>query len=279
MIRATQADRAEVVAFLRRHLPIAMFPLANLHRHGMAGGHPRAMAFWLRKDRGAITDAAAISDAGFLFPVCPTHPWADLRAAMQGSRVAAILGEAGQVTGLRAAFGLTDAAGHATTEPHYDLPLADLVMPEVAGLTLHPLADAPRDLVIRWRHAYLVETMLGQEANVDATAIKDIDSYLAADSHRVLFDGDTPVAMTGFNAVLPDAVQIGGVYTPPQLRARGLARRAVALHLAQARAAGVTRAILFAASAAASTAYQAIGFRRIGTFAIVLHAEPQVVHG
>ncbi len=279
MIRATQADRAEVVAFLRRHLPIAMFPLANLHRHGMAGGHPRAMAFWLRKDRGAITDAAAISDGGFLFPVCPTQPWADLRAAMQGSRVAAILGEAGQVTGLRAALGLEQAAGHATTEPHYDLPLADLVMPEVAGLTLHPLADAPRDLVIRWRHAYLVETMLGQEANVDATAIKDIDSYLAADSHRVLFDGDTPVAMTGFNAVLPDAVQIGGVYTPPDLRSRGLARRAVALHLAQARAAGVTRAILFAASAAASTAYQAIGFRRIGTFAIVLHAEPQVVHG
>ena len=279
MIRATQADRAEVVAFLRRHLPIAMFPLANLHRHGMAGGHPRAMAFWLRKDRGAITDAAAISDGGFLFPVCPTQPWADLRAAMQGSRVAAILGEAGQVTGLRAALGLEQAAGHATTEPHYDLPLADLVMPEVAGLTLRPLADAPRDLVIRWRRAYLLETMFGQEANVDATAIKDIDSYLAADSHRVLFDGDTPVAMTGFNAVLPDAVQIGGVYTPPQLRARGLARRAVALHLAQARAAGVTRAILFAASAAASTAYQAIGFRRIGEFAIVLHAEPQVVHG
>ena len=279
MIRATLADRAEVAGFLHHHLPIAMFPLAKLHRHGMAGGHPRAMSFWLRKDRGAITDAAAISDAGFLFPVCPSQPWADLRAAMQGSRVAAILGEAGQVTGLRAALGLEQAAGHATTEPHYDLPLTGLVMPDTDGFTLRPLADAPRDLVIRWRRAYLLETMLGQESDVDATAIKDIDSYLAADSHRVLFDGDTPVAMTGFNAVLPDAVQIGGVYTPPGLRSRGLARRAVALHLAQARAAGVTRAILFAASAAASTAYQAIGFRRIGTFAIVLHAEPQVVHG
>ncbi|WP_424177443.1 GNAT family N-acetyltransferase [Yoonia sp. TsM2_T14_4] len=279
MIRATLADRAEVAGFLRRHLPIAMFPLANLHRHGMAGGHPRAMSFWLCKDRGAITDIAAISDGGSLFPVCPTHPWADLRAAMQGSAVCAILGDAAQVTGLRAALGLEQAAGYATTEPHYDLPLTDLVMPDTDGFTLRPLVDAPRDLVIGWRRAYLSETMLGQENDMDATAIKDIDSYLAVDSHRVLFDGDTPVAMTGFNAVLHDAVQIGGVYTPPGLRSRGLARRAVALHLAQARAVGVSRAILFAASAAASTAYQAIGFRRIGAFAIVLHAEPQVVHG
>ncbi|WP_322890312.1 GNAT family N-acetyltransferase [Yoonia sp. 76] len=279
MIRATLADRAEVEDFLRHHLQIAMFPLANLHRHGMAGGHPRAMAFWLRKDGGAITDVAAITDGGFLFPVCPTHPWADLRVAMQGSAIAAILGEAGQVTSLRAALGLESAAGHATTEPHYDLSLADLVMPDTAGFTLRPLAHAPRDLVIGWRRAYLLETMFGQESDVDATAIKDIDSYLAADSHRVLCDGDTPVAMTGFNAVLPDAVQIGGVYTPPDLRSRGHARRAVALHLAQARASGVTRAILFAATASASKAYAAIGFRRIGAFGIVLHAEPQVVHG
>ncbi len=279
MIRATLADRAEVEGFLRHHLQIAMFPLANLHRHGMAGGHPRAMAFWLRKAGGAITDIAAITEAGFLFPVCPTHPWAELRDAMRGSPVAAILGEAGQVTSLRAVLGLDSAAGHVTTEPQYDLTLADLVMPETDGLTLRPLADAPRDLVIGWRRAYLLETMLAQETNVDATAIRDIDSYLAADSHRVLFDGDTPVAMTGFNAVLPDAVQVGGVYTPPGSRSRGLARRAVALHLAQARATGVTRAILFAATASASKAYAAIGFRRIGTFAIVLHAKPQVVHG
>ena len=211
MIRATQADRAEIVAFLRRHLPIAMFPLANLRHHGMAGGHPRAMAFWLRNKEGMITDIAAMTDAGFLFPVCPTQPWADLRAAVQGHRVAAILGEAAQVAGLRMGLGLQGAPGYAATEPHYDLRLADLVIPPTDGLTLHPLADAPRDLVIGWRHAYLRETMLGQESAMEATAIKDIDSYLAADSHRVLFDGDTPVAMTGFNAVLPDAVQIGGV--------------------------------------------------------------------
>jgi GNAT superfamily N-acetyltransferase len=279
MIRATLADRAEVEGFLRRHIQIAMFPLANLQRHGMAGGHPRAMSFLLRRLKGAITDVAAMTEGGFMFPVCPTHPWADLRDSMQGNRITAILGEAAQVAGLRTAFRLTEAAAHATTEPLYDLRLADLVMPHVDRFTLRPLADARRDLVIGWRRAYLIETMLGQGNEVDATAIKDIDSYLAADSHRVLYEGDAAVAMTGFNAVLPDAVQVGGVYTPPALRSRGLARRAVALHLAQARDAGATRATLFAASAPASKAYEAIGFRRIGSFAIVLHEKPQVVHG
>ena len=120
MIRATLADRAVVAGFLRRHLPIAMFPLANLHRHGMAGGHPRAMSFWLRKAGGAITDVAAMTDGGFLFPVCPSQPWADLRAAMQGSRVAAILGEAGQVTGLRAALAAAPAAPDAAPTPSGD---------------------------------------------------------------------------------------------------------------------------------------------------------------
>ena len=111
------------------------------------------------------------------------------------------------------------------------------------------------------------------------TAVKDTVRYNEADSHRVLYDGDAPVAMTGFNATLPEAVQIGGVYTPPELRARGLARRAVAMHLDQARSAGVDHAILFAASAQACRAYEAIGFKRTGTFTILVFEEPQVIHG
>ncbi len=75
--------------------------------------------------------------------------------------------------------------------------------------------------------------------------------------------------MTNFNAALPAIVQVGGVYTPPDFRGQGYARRAVALHLEQAREAGVREAILFAANPAASRAYEAIGFTQIGGYRIV----------
>ncbi len=61
--------------------------------------------------------------------------------------------------------------------------------------------------------------------------------------------------------------------TPPELRGRGYARAAVALHLAEARDAGVPRAILFAANEAAARAYRAIGFRPGGYMRMMLFRE------
>ncbi len=89
-------------------------------------------------------------------------------------------------------------------------------------------------------------------------------------------DGDTPLAMTGFNARLPDIVQVGGVYTPPDLRGRGHARRAVALHLAAARDAGIRRATLFSGSDMASRAYRSIGFRQIGDWTLLIFRNKEV---
>ena len=89
-----------------------------------------------------------------------------------------------------------------------------------------------------------------------------------------MIDGK-PVAMTGFNARLPEVVQIGGVYTPPELRGNGYAKLAVALHLIEARTAGATRAVLFAASESAARAYIAIGFQPAGQFSLLLFTNPK----
>ena len=77
---------------------------------------------------------------------------------------------------------------------------------------------------------------------------------------------------TAFNATLPDCVQVGGVFTPPELRGRGHGRAVVAASLEIARSEGVTRSILFTdeANAPARRAYEAIGFREIGRYGIVL---------
>jgi len=77
-----------------------------------------------------------------------------------------------------------------------------------------------------------------------------------------------------FNAMLPEMVQIGGVWTPAEFRGRGYARALVAGSLAAAREQGVRRAVLFAnpANAAARAAYLAIGFEIVGDYGLVLLA-------
>ena len=104
-------------------------------------------------------------------------------------------------------------------------------------------------------------------------------TYEAARSGGGLFvaeSGGALVAMTSFNARLPEMVQVAGVYTPPALRSRGYAQCVVAGHLIAARTAGVKRATLFtrAANLAAQAAYRGIGFNSIGDYALIVFAEP-----
>lgn len=113
----------------------------------------------------------------------------------------------------------------------------------------------------------------------DKKAVEDIETYAAADSHRALDEGETPVAMTGFNAVLPQTVQIGAVYTPPLDRSRGLARRAVTLHLHEAKQRGVTDLVLCAASPQVCKEYEAIGFARTVNYTVLVYEYPQVIYG
>ncbi|MEM9787894.1 MAG: GNAT family N-acetyltransferase [Pseudomonadota bacterium] len=278
MILATEADRPAIEAFLQQHIATSMFPLSNLRRYGMAGGHPRAVRFWCRWREGALTDVLTVSEEGMVFPQCPTGPWGAARVVLAGVGVRGILGDGAQVAALHAALGLPTDPPMNEEEPHYELQLNDLCMPDVAGFSLVPLAEAPRDLVVNWRAAFREEVLTMRSEDYLASARRDIDGYLEADTHRVLYQAGQPVAMTGFNATLSDTVQIGGVYTPPDLRSRGLARRAVAMHLSEARERGVNRAVLSAASPQASRAYEAIGFRPIGTFTILVYDEPRVVH-
>jgi GNAT superfamily N-acetyltransferase len=280
VILATEADRPAIEAFLRQHITTSMFPLSNLRRYGMAGGHGRAMSFWLNWRDGRISDALGVSDEGFLFPQCPTGPWGEIAVMLAGRSVKGILGSGDQVAALRWSLALDpDAKALDKTDPQFTLPLQRLVIPDAAGFSLVPLDAAFRDIATRWRAAYITEVMQVPGEDPETKAVQDVESYIAADTHRVLLRDGSPVAMTGFNAHLPEAVQIGGVYVPPELRRQGLARRAVALHLAEARAKGGGMAVLFAASDHASRAYEAIGFRRVGDFSVLVYEHPQVIHG
>lgn len=274
MIKATDADRAQIEAFLGKNVATMMFPWSNLIRFGMGGDHDRAMTFWMAGE-DEVTDLCAITGGGMVMPYCPNLP-EEAAAVLRGRPVSGLLGETSSIEGIRSALGLGPAQLD-SKEPHFDLDLSDLFMPETGGLSLHPLDHAPKDLVTAWRAAFSVESLSVAPEVATKKAVADIDGYLKVDSHRVLYDGDTPVAMTGFNATVPGVVQIGGVYTPPPMRRRGYARKAVALHLTEARDQGVSRSILCAANEPAARAYRAIGFRQIGEFSVVVYDTPQHV--
>jgi predicted GNAT family acetyltransferase len=88
----------------------------------------------------------------------------------------------------------------------------------------------------------------------------------------LLEDRGQPVATSSFNTAIAEAVQIGGVWTPPELRRRGYGRAVVAASLGSARAGGATAAILFTGvdNLPAQRAYQALGFSRIGDYRLLL---------
>lgn len=270
MIRATPVDRPEIEAFLAPDAERAMFPLNNLSHHGMSGGHPFAVTMWLTRHNGRITDVLTQTESGMVMPFLPSQDYAAAARVLHGRAVSSIIGTRDWARGVEAATGLTTAAKSLDhDEPHFALTLDAMTLPTGPGQIM-PLAMAPPDTIKAWMLDYELNTLNTPPHMAQQEAEEDYTRYTTTGSHVVLMDGDTPLAMTGFNAQLPHIVQIGGVYTPPPLRGQGHARRAVALHLALARTRGVQRATLFSANAYAALAYRALGFRQIGDWSLIL---------
>jgi RimJ/RimL family protein N-acetyltransferase len=281
MIReAGPEDRAALEALLLRRIEGAMFPLSNLRAHGLGRGDFatadfRASRFWLVDGQGVV----GVNRRGMLMALLEDDAdLSGLRAALAGCLVTGAVGPVASVRQVLVALGLEAVPKRLDRdEPGFSLELTKLRVPDRTGARLVPASDALRDVLIAWRAEYQSEVLGTVGAEAEERAAEDIAGFNAEGSHRVLLVEAEPVAMTGFNARLPEIVQVGGVYTPTALRGRGYARLAVALHLAEARDAGVGRAVLFAASDAAARAYLGIGFRPSLEFALVLLTDPATV--
>lgn len=114
-----------------------------------------------------------------------------------------------------------------------------------------------------WCAAFCVEALeQPKTAKLLSECQQTVQRRQADKVHFCLIKKDKPVSYCTFNAQLPDIVQIGGVWTPPNMRGNGYAKCVVAGALLHARSIGVTQAILFTQknNMAAQSAYQAIGF-------------------
>ncbi|SMY06829.1 GNAT family N-acetyltransferase [Flavimaricola marinus] len=275
MRRATEADRAALLDYLEPRAPTSMFLLSNLADYGFDRAHRNAMRYWIAEEGSAVTGVVGLTEAGTLMPQLPPDLIEAAAKAVDGETIGLLLGPTEQVTPLRAAIGLAGAKTQMVDdEPQLVLDMADLKIPDTPG-HLQKLETAPRDMLIEWRVGYEIEALKTDPAKAEEIGTRDIDNWIERDSHRVLIVDGAPVSMTGFNSMLPDIVQVGGVWTPHALRRRGYASRAVALHLEEMRKSGVGRATLFAASEDAARVYMNLGFRLIGRYTICLFAEPE----
>lgn len=269
-------DEAVLERFLLRHSDSSMFMRSNV----------RAVGLIDRGERFEGTYAAAFADDEIVGVAC--HSWTGslllqapqrlidvVRAAVtySGRVLTAIVGPWGQVMDARDALGLELPAAEA--ELLYSLDLTRLRVPSLlASGAVECRATTAGDLALatRWNAEYAVET-LGDTPGpaLDARISNAISNLHEFGRSWLVWADGVPVSYCAFNAVLPDVVQVGGVYTPPEHRARGYAAAVVAGALLDARAAGAKRAVLFTdtENVAAQRAYLGLGFEHVGDYGLL----------
>jgi ribosomal protein S18 acetylase RimI-like enzyme len=271
-------DAAALETFLTGHADSSMFLRANARAAGLVyHGRPLEAEYVAAIEGGRIVAVAAHCWNGMVIVQAPEHAEAVAREVVRhsGRTVSGISGPAHQVASVRSALGFDDRpAPKFGREDLFALELVDLVVPQALAdgrWTCRPPRDDELDLVIDWRVDFMIEALhrtpgpgLRDEA---AATMRLVDQRR---SHWLLLDAARAVAYSAFNAVLPEIVQIGGVWTPPALRGRGHGRAVVAGSLLDARTQGVRRAVLFAEREDAKRAYRGLGFRIVGEYGLVL---------
>jgi predicted GNAT family acetyltransferase len=280
-IRVLQpGDEAALEAFLLPRIETSMFLLGNMRAVGLVDRGEHLQGTYVAAFEGdQIVGAAAHYWSANLIVQAPVQVEALCRAAMEasGRRVGGVLGPAAQVQVAKDALNLRkDAVGLDQTEKLYSLSLADLIVPE--GLRTGHLAGRriqPRDVeqVTAWLVAFSLEALHEEDNPALRERVRaGIERKQVQGLTWVLEDEGQPVSTSGFNTTTAEAVQIGGVYTPPELRSRGYGRAVVAASLLDARAEGAERSILFTPveNIPAQRAYEALGYQHIGDYRLLL---------
>jgi RimJ/RimL family protein N-acetyltransferase len=272
-------DEAELEAFLVAHADSSLFLRENLRRGLVDRGDPLQGTWIAARGTGGETIAVAShnrkGNVMMQGPVDIVGEVARAAVAESGRAVRGLFGPRALVVAAREALGFADRSTQLDScEDLMALPLADLCVPPPLAdgrwMCRHPIASDRLDLA-RWSYGYAVEA-LGYVASPEEEQ-RVLSEFEPDPSTWVLAVEGKPVARSTFSGQLPDTVQVGGVYTPPELRRRSYGRGVVAGSLLDAQVRGVTRAVLFTANPAARAAYLGLGFRVVGDYGIVLFSE------
>ncbi len=286
--RLEPGAEADLEAFLVQHAETSMFLRSNMARAGLAyEGEPyQGEYFAAYADGGGLCGVLAHYWNGNIVVQAPQE--ALLKALIARFRAAAsrpvggVLGPDVQARTTIRGLNVDDADFAINrSEGLYVLNLSDLVAPKGQGMdgrTVTPAAALSQHLLRQWLRAYEIEALGATEgAEQEKRVTERAEEMSAEPNYWALWAGNTPVGLCGLNASLPDIVQIGPVWTPPEHRNQGNARTVLAAALAEVRSRGVQKAVLFTDNLAAAKAYTAIGFTLNGSYRLALLKEPSTL--
>ncbi|MDP3179716.1 MAG: GNAT family N-acetyltransferase [Spirochaetaceae bacterium] len=278
--RAVRADLPALADFLRRREEGCAGFVGRLLRDGQLRlPSPLRGAVWIADGTWGIHGAVLHHPSRIAYPCLPAQADGDGGLALvAGSwRAASAIGMAAGVERYEAAFGLSPEVSVAyrlmAREPGYpasrvaerDALRDGRLAPEIL-VRMSRLSDL--DAIFPLQEAYEREEVLTQVHEFQPAACR---AALASAIERQLVlvalrDGRI-VAKAGMNARGFGVDQVGGVFTEPELRGRGIARELMIALLAEIEGQG-KRAVLFVkpANAPAISLYRSLGFAEIGDF-------------
>lgn len=273
-------EEVALEAFLLPRVESSMFLIGNMRAVGLVdNGQTYQGTYAARLEAGKVVGVVAHYWNQNLVLQGPVDVVALCAEAMKGSErpMQGLLGPSDQVSVAKEALGIDGSnAQMDETEKLYRLELEDLIVPgslasgKVKGRRVE---SGDVDLLAKWRVAYAIEA-LGEEAGpqLQRQCREETERSVREKRTWVLEDEGRPVACSSFNTAIEEAVQVGGVWTLPDLRGRGYGRAVVAASLLDARTEGARKGVLFTGedNTAAQKAYEALGFRCIGNYSIVL---------
>ncbi|HET7595129.1 MAG TPA: GNAT family N-acetyltransferase [Stellaceae bacterium] len=277
-----RGDEEALDSFLAAHADSSMFLRSNLRAAGILySGAPFEAVYLACFARSRLVGVAAHCWNGIVLLQAGEGIEALIAALVEVSErpVTGIIGPLKQVRQARSALGMNEAACQIdSAEELYALALDELVVPPAlrgGRVTWRRPERTELPLLAQWRYAYSVEALNSRPGDALRERCRREVEMLPLDWQFMLLVGDQIVAYAAYNAALPEIVQIGGVWTPPELRRRGYGRAVVAGSLLAARDDAVQRAVLFTGehNVAAKRAYAALGFRRVGDWGIVLFSD------
>ena len=274
---ARSGDEAAIFDFLAHHRDSSLYLRHFLSAGGLVdAGEPLQGTYAVALDGAEVVGLAMHNWQGLVFLQAPDHAAALSSAVVEASKrtLVAVLGPFSQVEDVHRGLG-KDLASEIAKDGLFALNISDLIGPDL-GKAVSVCRVAQMDdlaLLLDWRIHYDMESNgLPDTESLRDFAKSAITGHLDRAAAFILKVDGQPVSLCTRTARAAESIQIGGVWTPPELRSRRYGRAVVAGVLREAARDGVTRAVLFTGNPAAQRSYEALGFRQIGDYGIAIYS-------
>jgi RimJ/RimL family protein N-acetyltransferase len=285
-----KGDETVLDDFLEPYTPFVFFPRSNVRKGGIVyNGKDYQADYFVAFDGdiplGVLTHSWLGSVQIFVRDEAAVVPLFEIwraRVTEKPRKITGFLGPARHVELLRDAAGIAETDLIFSTgrkEWLFTLDLEDATILHAyagGGFVVRRAEQRDAMLLIGWRYDFIVEA-LGYPPSeaIRHQAEDEVNRRLQDNDLFILEVEGRPVSYCGIGGFLPDWRIVGPVWTPPELRSREYARRVISGGINMLRDEGVENIVLFAGNDAAISAYEAVGFRKIGDWRLDHLREPR----